>query len=90
MIEAENLTKKFDDFTAVDSLSLSVPAGQVLAQLPPQDSLVITLLDLEEKSVKEVSELTGWSESLVKVRAFRARRKLRKLAEAFKEESEYE
>ena len=35
MIEAENLTKKFDDFTAVDSVSLSVPAGQVLALLGP-------------------------------------------------------
>jgi ABC-2 type transport system ATP-binding protein len=35
MIEAENLTKKFDDFVAVDSLSLSVPAGQVLALLGP-------------------------------------------------------
>jgi ABC-2 type transport system ATP-binding protein len=35
MIEAENLTKQFDDFTAVNSLSLSVPAGQVLALLGP-------------------------------------------------------
>ena len=35
MIEAENLTKTFDDFTAVESLSLSVPAGQVLALLGP-------------------------------------------------------
>ena len=35
MIEAENLTKKFDDFTAVDSLSLSVRAGEVLALLGP-------------------------------------------------------
>jgi ABC-2 type transport system ATP-binding protein len=35
MIEADNLTKKFDDFSAVDSLSLSVPAGQVLALLGP-------------------------------------------------------
>src|SRR5512136_2376042 len=35
MIEAENLTKKFDDFTAVDSLSLTVPAGKVLALLGP-------------------------------------------------------
>ncbi len=64
--------------------------GKLLSQLPPQDSLVITLLDLEEKSVKEASQLTGWSESLVKVRAFRARRKLRKLAEAFKEATGYE
>jgi RNA polymerase sigma factor (sigma-70 family) len=57
--------------------------GKLLSQLPPEDRLVITLLDLEEKSVKQISELTGWSQSLVKVRAFRARRKLRKLAEAF-------
>jgi ABC-2 type transport system ATP-binding protein len=35
MIEAENLTKKFDDFTAVDAVSFSVPAGQVLALLGP-------------------------------------------------------
>jgi ABC-2 type transport system ATP-binding protein len=35
MIEADNLTKTFEDFTAVESLSLSVPAGQVLALLGP-------------------------------------------------------
>ena len=58
--------------------------GKLLSKLPPEDRLVITLLDLEEKSVKEISELTGWGQSLVKVRAFRARRKLRKLAKAFK------
>ena len=58
---------------------------RLLSQLPPKDRLVISLLDLEEKSVKEIGELTGWSRSLVKVSAFRARRKLRKLAEAFRE-----
>ncbi len=58
---------------------------KLLSQLPPKDRLVISLLDLEEKSVKAIGELTGWSLSLVKVRAFRARRKLRKLAEAFRE-----
>ena len=35
MIEAENLTKKFGDFVAVDGLSLSAPAGQVVALLGP-------------------------------------------------------
>ena len=58
--------------------------GKLLSKLSPEDRLVITLLDLEEKSVKEISELMGWGQSLVKVRAFRARRKLRKLAQAFK------
>jgi RNA polymerase sigma-70 factor (ECF subfamily) len=59
---------------------------RILSQLPPDDRLVISLLDLEERSVKEIAALTGWSGSLVKVRAFRARRKLRKLADGFKQD----
>jgi RNA polymerase sigma-70 factor (ECF subfamily) len=52
-----------------------------LAQLSPKERLVITLLELEERSVQEISSLTGWSEGNVKVRAFRARAALRKLME---------
>ena len=52
-----------------------------LARLCPEDRLVITLLNLEEKSVREISDLTGWTEAKVKVRAFRARRKLKKILE---------
>ena len=63
---------------------------KLLAQLSPEDRLVISLLDLEEKSVKEIAQLTGWSSALVKVRAFRARRKLRKLAETFKTQNPHE
>jgi len=37
------------------------------------------LLDLEQKTIAEISVSSGWSQSLVKVRAFRARRKLQKL-----------
>jgi len=49
----------------------------LLARLKPEERLVVTLLHLEEKTVKEISEITGWSVSLVKVRAFRARHKMR-------------
>ena len=52
-----------------------------LARLRPEDRLVVTLLNLEEKSVRDVSKLTGWSEANVKVRAFRARKELRKILE---------
>lgn len=55
---------------------------KLLAQLPPEDRMVIMMLDLEERSVKEIATITGWNISLVKVRAFRARQKLRKLAGA--------
>ena len=39
---------------------------------------MITLLELEERPIREVAELTGWSETNVKVRAFRARQSLKK------------
>ena len=52
---------------------------KLFAQLKPQDQLVLRLLDLEQKTIMEISAFTGWSGSLVKVRAFRARRKLREL-----------
>jgi RNA polymerase sigma factor (sigma-70 family) len=49
----------------------------LLCQLPPDDRLVLTFLDLEQRSVAEISALTGWSRPLVKVRAFRARQRLK-------------
>ena len=51
---------------------------RVLAMLSPPARLVITLLEIEDRSVKEIAELTGWSVPLVKVRAFRARAEMRK------------
>ena len=59
----------------------------LLRQLPPADRLALTLLDLEERSVAEVSQITGWSKTLVKVRAFRARARLRKAAVRWKDEA---
>lgn len=58
---------------------------RLLSGLGPEDRLVISWLDLEEKSVAEVRALTGWSAVGVRVRAFRARARLRRLALAWKE-----
>lgn len=62
-----------------DALAAHELVHKLLGQLKPDDRLVIQLLDLEQKSIAEICELTGWNTSLVKVRAFRARRKLQKL-----------
>jgi RNA polymerase sigma-70 factor (ECF subfamily) len=51
---------------------------RLLNELSPASRLVITLLEIEEKSVKEIAELTGWSVPTVKVRAFRARLEMKK------------
>jgi RNA polymerase sigma-70 factor (ECF subfamily) len=52
---------------------------RVLERLSPPAQLIITLLEIEDRSVKEIAALTGWSVPLVKVRAFRARREMRKV-----------
>ena len=52
-----------------------------LTKLRPEERMVITLLHLEEKTVRETASLTGWSEANVKVRAFRARKELKRILE---------
>ena len=56
-------------------------AGKVLATLPAEDQMVLTMMEGEDASVKEMVKLTGWSESKVKVKAFRARRRMREAVE---------
>jgi RNA polymerase sigma-70 factor (ECF subfamily) len=70
--------------TQDDALEAHELVHKLLNQLKPDDRLVLQLLDLEQKTIAEISELTGWNTSLVKVRAFRARRKLQKLFEELK------
>lgn len=52
---------------------------RVLEQLSPPARLIITLLEIEDRSIKEIAGLTGWSVPLVKVRAFRARAEMKKV-----------
>jgi RNA polymerase sigma factor (sigma-70 family) len=59
---------------------------RLLGQLPAADRLVVRMLDLEGRSVAEVGAATGWNQALIKVRAFRARRKLQKYFEALEKE----
>ncbi|MGH7907792.1 MAG: RNA polymerase sigma factor [Candidatus Binataceae bacterium] len=56
-------------------------AHRLLDTLRPEDRLVLTLKESEEMSVREIAQIMGWSETKVKIRAFRARKALRKQAE---------
>jgi len=67
--------------TVEDKLVASDLADKLLVTLPAEDQVALLMMDGENASVKEVAEATGWSESKVKVRAFRARRKLREAME---------
>ncbi len=59
---------------------------KLMAGLNPKDRLVITLMSLEGRSIQEVNQVTGWSQAVIKVRAFRARAKLRKALEKLMKE----
>lgn len=73
------------DVAPDDALAARELVEKLFAQLRPADQLVLRLLDLEQKTIAEITALTGWSGSLVKVRAFRARRKLQKLFQELKQ-----
>ena len=62
-----------------DQAAAKALVERLLEGLSPDFRLVITLLEIEEKSVKEIADLTDWSVSLVKVRAYRARNQMRKM-----------
>ncbi len=67
-----------NDVSPDDATEAKELVHKLLERLKPEDRMVIQYLDLEQKSVAEISALTGWNQTLVKVRAFRARRKLQR------------
>jgi RNA polymerase sigma-70 factor (ECF subfamily) len=64
-----------------NSLVATDLADRLLSVLSPEDQQALLMIDGEQASIKEVAEVTGWSESKVKVRAFRARKKVREAME---------
>ena len=70
----EDTTEKEANQSAAKAL-----VDRLLESLKPDDRMIITMLDLEQKSVKEIAKLTDFTESNVKVRAHRARDKMKKI-----------
>ena len=60
---------------------------RALAQLSPENRMVVTLVHLEGHSVREAAERLGWSVINVKVRAHRARQQLRQILEGLMKDS---
>jgi len=78
----EKLNTTSDELAPDANLASGELVEQLLTGLKPAERLVIDLLHLQGKSVAEIKEITGWSGALVKVRAFRARKKMRHMFEA--------
>jgi len=74
----ENLTASANELPASEQLAARELVEKLLEHLKPEERLVITLLHLESRSIEDIRKMTGWSSPLIKVRAFRARQKLKK------------
>jgi len=86
----EYLTTDTDESPQTSAHDAREIVDKLLSQLSPPDRLILNMMYMEEKSVKEICTATGWSIPSVKVRAFRARRRLRLLAEQLKMNACYE
>jgi RNA polymerase sigma-70 factor, ECF subfamily len=61
--------------------AVALDVERLLATLSPEDRFILLLLDGEGWSVAEIAGKLGWTRVNVKVRAHRARRRLRRLLE---------
>ena len=73
----ENLTSSTNELPPDQRFASRQLVEHLLATLKPVERLAIDLLYLQGRSVEEIRKITGWSAALVKVRAFRARRKMK-------------
>ncbi len=74
----QNLAATSEEIAPDRSLAARDLVEHLLLALKPAERIVIDLLYLQQLSVADVRQRTGWSESLVKVRAFRARQKMKR------------
>ena len=69
------------DGQAMDAEVAGRTVHELLARLPATDRLVLTLMYFEDMGTEQIAQQMGWTRAMVKMRAYRARRKLRTIAE---------
>ena len=73
----EALTVSSDELAPDHRFASRQLIEHLLGALKPVERLAIDLLYLQGRSVEEIRKITGWSAALIKVRAFRARKKMK-------------
>lgn len=62
--------------STLDQMAVTELVEELLSILDPQDRALIRWLEMEDWTIEEIVRHTGWSSTYIRVRAFRARRKL--------------
>ena len=73
----ENLAASSRELAPDERFASRQLVEHLLGLLKPVERLAIDLLYLQGRSVEEIRKITGWSVALIKVRAFRARQKMK-------------
>ena len=73
----ENLAASSEELAPDRQLASRQLVEHLLEMLKPAERLVIDLLYLQGRSVEEIHEITGLGVAAIKVRAFRARQKMK-------------
>ena len=76
-VVVENLATSARELAPDERLASRQLVEHLLGLLKPVERLAIDLLYLQGRSVEEIRKITGWSVALIKVRAFRARQKMK-------------
>jgi RNA polymerase sigma-70 factor (ECF subfamily) len=74
----DSLATQRNELTPSHDIAARDLVEKLLSCLKPDDRLIVSMLNLEGRSVEEIRQQTGWNASVIKVRAFRARARLRK------------
>ena len=85
----ENTSEPGDKPDQVTALEARELVHKMLATLSPKDRTILTCLDLEQRSLAEIASMTGWSTTMIKVRAFRARKKLQRAFSELKQKENH-
>jgi len=81
----ENLAASSNELAPDQQFASRQLVEHLLGALKPAERLAIDLLYLQGRSVEETCNITGWNAALVKVRAFRARQKMKRQLEKISE-----
>ncbi len=77
----QNLPGEHGEISPSEKFGVRDLVEKLVASLPPVERLIIDMMYLQGRSVEETRSATGWSSAAIKVRAFRARQKMRRQLE---------
>lgn len=75
-INQEESFSDWDTLTQIHETERKAIINEAMDMLPKDEALLLTLFYLEENSVKEINSITGFTESNIKVKLHRARKRL--------------